>query len=646
MAPARPLALLGACAILAAGCGSEEAEGRPWIKKLTITGNHALDEGAIVDHIALDETSWIPLSPKHYFDPVTLELDRRRIEALYHAHGYFFARVRSASVVPDGKDAVDVRIDVDEGPVTTVDAVQVRGLDPLGAAYVAKIVKKLPIRRGQPFVHQRYLSARGLIHARLRADGFAFVEVHGVAKVDRRARTAVIVFEVDPGPRARFGSVVVQGQSAADPRLVAERAAFSPGDRFDPEKLDTTRDRIYHLGIFSTVRVDVVRDAYDPAIANVLVTVHPSTLNELRLGGGFGFEGDRQDVHLRVQYTRRNFLGGLRTLTLRLQPGWVFFPTFWSSQRSGPAISFDGTLTQPGFLVRNLSLRALVGYDLGIDYAFRYHGPRGSLGVDYAFARLHDRLILSFAYNVQYLQFYDTVPTFLQDPTQSRLFFGYTNPYPLAYLSGEVQLDLRDRPLSPRKGGYFDFPVENGAPYWGGSFRYWRVQPDLRGYLPIGSRLVLAARAQWGEIWDASQGSPITRRFYAGGPDSHRGFNFHRLSPQVPSGTTLPPIPVGGDTMFLGQLEARARLFRIRGSAFGVTAFVDAGDVPERGRSLDFTQLHVAVGGGLRYQTVVGTVRADLGVRLNRLAPLQPDGRQNPDPGSRFAFHLSIGEAF
>jgi hypothetical protein len=43
---------------------------------------------------------------------------------------------------------------------------------------------------------------------------------------------------------------------------------------------------------------------------------------------------------------------------------------------------------------------------------------------------------------------------------------------------------------------------------------------------------------------------------------------------------------------------------------------------------------------------VIGTVRFDLGVRLNRLSPTQADGTPNADPGQRFAFHLSVGEPF
>ena len=63
------------------------------------------------------------------------------------------------------------------------------------------------------------------------------------------------------------------------------------------------------------------------------------------------------------------------------------------------------------------------------------------------------------------------------------------------------------------------------------------------------------------------------------------------------------------------------------------------------GLNLDLTKLHVAVGGGLRYRTIIGTIRFDLGVRLNRLEELT-DTLENPDPGQRIAYHISIGESF
>jgi outer membrane protein assembly factor BamA len=192
---------------------------------------------------------------------------------------------------------------------------------------------------------------------------------------------------------------------------------------------------------------------------------------------------------------------------------------------------------------------------------------------------------------------------------------------------------------------------------------------------------------QFGQVFThGDNGSPITQRLYLGGPNSHRGFTFNRLSYQVCSAlaneqapvptkvdcSTDPNIggsstldfrrlPIGGDQMLLGQFEVRVNLFKLFGQWLSFASFMDAGDVaaPSSGNctgpscqdipylsAIDLRRLHVAVGGGLRYRTVIGAIRFDLGVRLNRVDFQEADGVQNPDPGQRIAYHISIGEAF
>jgi len=214
--------------------------------------------------------------------------------------------------------------------------------------------------------------------------------------------------------------------------------------------------------------------------------------------------------------------------------------------------------------------------------------------------------------------------------------------------------------------------------------------PEGRFYIPAGKRVTFAGRVQFGFMFDqGDKGSPITRRLYLGGPDSHRGFNFNRLSYQVPAGCpavitqgigrscstkyTLQPIPIGGDESFLVQGEIRVNIVKLAGNWLGFAAFIDGGDVSEPHVSagttkppalvgaqsgIDYSNLHWAAGGGLRYHTIIGTIRFDLGVRLNRLGACTDGGVAdllthqcsagvpNPDPGQRFAYHISVGEAF
>ena len=68
--------------LLASGCAAEKANGRPWIHDLKIEGVKGVKEKDLRDKIALEDTSWIPLSPKHYLDALLVDVDLERIEVV------------------------------------------------------------------------------------------------------------------------------------------------------------------------------------------------------------------------------------------------------------------------------------------------------------------------------------------------------------------------------------------------------------------------------------------------------------------------------------------------------------------------------------------------------------------------------------
>jgi outer membrane translocation and assembly module TamA len=126
---------------------------------------------------------------------------------------------------------------------------------------------------------------------------------------------------------------------------------------------------------------------------------------------------------------------------------------------------------------------------------------------------------------------------------------------------------------------------------------------------------------------------PITRRYFAGGPESQRGFGRRQLAP----GLGEENLRVGGEALFETNVELRLDLFQLFGQWFGIVVFLDGADATERAGDLDPLDLHWAVGGGLRYRTPVGPIRFDVGVRINRAGELTDD---------RWAPHFSLGEAF
>jgi translocation and assembly module TamA len=180
------------------------------------------------------------------------------------------------------------------------------------------------------------------------------------------------------------------------------------------------------------------------------------------------------------------------------------------------------------------------------------------------------------------------------------------------------------------------------------------------------------------------QQSAIVNRFFSGGStgtSSMRGFNSRRLSPLYLVNPGSPPeewefIPIGGNSLFESSVEAR---YRVVGDLF-VASFYDTGFVGEehlrladeqqagRERRGLFGSTHYhAVGLGIRYLTVVGPIRLDIGYRLPIGGPLTvrnvppsgtipgptcfgfnvgADGSYAGAPEDICTFHLSIGEAF
>jgi translocation and assembly module TamA len=695
-AAGRYAALILGAQLAVAGCGPKGPHG-PWVHKIYLDGAKQVKAKDIRGKMLVQQSSWIPLSPKKYLDhALSAEVDRERIATYYRTRGYYAAEVPKVEVTPYKTDsskpkddpkaveAVDIHYTVVEGQPVKIAQINIEGLEGIGEDG-QHAVKKLELKPGQLFEHEPYLLAKEKILQRLRRRGYAFAGfIVSEAAVDRTALTAELTWVIDPGPKVVLGAVTVEGTSDVDPEALKKHAGIPTGERYSPEILDSVQGKLYNLGLFTAVNVEPVPDPDRPDVADVKITVTEGKFRELRLGVGVGIESLRTEVHGEMVFTQRRFLGGLRVLQLTLKPGYAALPAVWANPiyRHGPMLLAKAEFTQPDLIGTDSALTLALTYNLGIEYAYQYHGPEGRVGLTRGFWK--DRIRLAAAYDFQFLDFFNIDPS-INNIGESGSLFGFVDPYRLGYLQELVSLDLRNRAVDARSGFFLSFLFEHGGVYTGSAFEYQKLMPEVRGYIPIGERVTIAARIQFGQMFTQGDlGSPITERFYLGGPNSHRGFTYNRLSYQVCSGTPLTGvpipqkldcekaemdksaigdfrrIPVGGDQMLLGQLELRVALFKLAKNWVSLVAFSDAGDVAAPRNAcptgkcdavpysdhIDLTRLHVAVGGGLRYKTVIGTVRFDLGVRLNRLSLKEADGYENPDPDQRIAYHISIGEAF
>lgn len=158
---------------------------------------------------------------------------------------------------------------------------------------------------------------------------------------------------------------------------------------------------------------------------------------------------------------------------------------------------------------------------------------------------------------------------------------------------------------------------------------YLRSQVDVSYYKQINDRVVLATRARLGSIPGASlEDIAPSRRFYAGGGSSVRGYGYQAIGPQDALGE-----PSGGRSLVELSLEARIKTGFFDG-ALAVVPFVDAGSVGT-GPTPDFGDIRIGAGVGVRYYTGFGPIRVDVATPIN----------PGPDD-SPIAVYVSLGQAF
>ena len=131
---------------------------------------------------------------------------------------------------------------------------------------------------------------------------------------------------------------------------------------------------------------------------------------------------------------------------------------------------------------------------------------------------------------------------------------------------------------------------------------------------------------------------PASERFFAGGSTTVRGFQLDSLgTPEVLDQQS--GLSKGGNGVVVLNAELRTTIGKIGGRDFGVVGFTDAGNVFARASQIDFTQLRAAYGAGIRYNSVLGPIRFDVGIKTSR----QINGGHRE---SGWEYHLNLGEAF
>jgi translocation and assembly module TamA len=173
-----------------------------------------------------------------------------------------------------------------------------------------------------------------------------------------------------------------------------------------------------------------------------------------------------------------------------------------------------------------------------------------------------------------------------------------------------VNQPLRLLPSRPRKANRLTFTVRGTDELLGSDTAFLQLETAGKVILPLWStaRVLMRAEAGW-TIKDDFNDLPFSVRYFAGGDNSVRGYDYKTLGPTDAEGQV-----VGGTDKLVGSIEFDQRIL----ANWSLAAFVDTGNAFDNFKDLS---LKTSVGAGIRWYSPLGPVRFDVAVPLDNDAP-------------------------
>ncbi len=601
------------------------------------------------------------LRTRRFLEPRQVSRDSARVSLYYWTQGYREARVDTAMTVED--EGARLAFTIDEGRPVRIDSISFRVYD---NPIVENLLSGLPVRRGDPFSTRGLEAARDTLTRRLYEAGYFHAEILRSSFIATEAPySARVGFEVDPGPRVRFGEIIVEGNVELDRSNITRMVPFQTGQLFRPRLIEEAQRNIYSLDLIRNATVQAMPSSPEAldTIIPIRVQVAEGDVHRVRTAAGWS---TADCFNAEARWASRNFMGGARRLTVTGRVSNILShqlePTACYQTGKGEFADLKGRfsveLVQPSlFSSRNSLVMSAFAERESLPDVF----IREAFGLSFGISRiLSRRTTATLSWQPQLTRLAAAEASFCNSfliCTKDDISVFVQRNW-LAPVGIGLNLDRSNNVLNPTRGWSFAIEAEHASRFTGSDFSYNRLASEVASYIDLSGDVILAFRVRGGAISEGQfekldeAGLGIIhpqKRFYAGGSNSVRGFGEGRLGPRVlrvdvdhllengptaenrappactptalATGSCDPspvaeglfdPRPTGGSRMAGANLELR---FPLVGSLLQGAVFADAGQVWGQAEPTSFGDIEVTPGLGLRYFSPIGPIRLDVGYR-------------------------------
>ncbi|NDE87392.1 MAG: outer membrane protein assembly factor BamA [Gammaproteobacteria bacterium] len=584
------------------------------------------------------------------FDRSVLEDVKQFLTDQYFSRGKYAVRIDTqVEEVSDNR----VRVKIEVFKLSTVK---------LAGTFVVseeELKNYLLVKTGDTYSKKDITATQELIQNRLGLEGYAFAKVDPVPTPDDGKKEVGITFFIDPGNRVYVRHIVFNKVTKINDDVLRREMRQLEGAWLSNVLVERSKQRIQRLPFIEKVESETkpVPGTADLVDVEFEIKEGPSA----QLGGGVGYS-ESQSFILNGNYADSNFMGSGERIAIDLNSGR--YSKVYGVSHTDPYTNIDGVARTLSFTYRDVTQFVSASSDfsseslaLGVDYGYpitEFQGLRVGLSIQRSSlitgegsadqARSWVRTNGDYRVKIVPEQDYGggfIIPATTLDTTQFDSF----------ELAVGWSYDSRNRALFADRGMRHTFSLSYALPF--SDVQYATAAYEFLQFVPLFGRWTLALGGDVGysqELGDTTAPPPY-RNFFAGGPDTVRGYRESRLGPKDSFGN-----PYGGNLKVAARAEliiptpekwrttARATAFFDIGNVFSTRdfyKFTGADGVTPVDYKFKYDKLKKSAGVAVQWLAPLGVFRFSYALPLNTF---KGDGVQFEDEEERFQF--TIGQAF
>lgn len=548
------------------------------VEAIVFTGNLTVDEADLRRFILSKENErlfgLIPTS-KNPFVERNLREDVERVKLYYRLEGWLDIQHGDHVFLEDlefndEKNRVTIKIHIEEGERYKIRSVRYE-FDPTSRRVFteAEIAEWLVSKQGEPFTENNANKDVSKIKEKYGERAYIQAEINHNEIVSLTARELDLVYSIKENEKIYVGRLVFEGNSKTREDVIRReftRTGFLPGEEYNATSLQKALQRVKDRQLIDaqtgglTLRT---QETDDPQTRDVIVDVKEGQTGTVRFAAGysssFGITG-------LLEFTQRNF-------------DIADLPTSFEDMIGGTGFAGGGQFFR--IRVAPAARRQSYTIDFREPYVFGYEFGMGvrlydintlwesyeerRLGASVTFDKRFDPFVAQVALDGYQIGIRGV--TFGAPEAVKELQGNHS----VVSLTPALILDTRDSFILPTSGIRMSLSETYAGQILPGSFDFNKFMFESEAHIPLyttENKLRHVASFQftfgYGSGMRQTPDIPIFERYYAGGRERPRGFDFRGMGPHQNGD------PVGGDALVLGTVEYGYPIFVefLRGAFF------------------------------------------------------------------------------